>query len=53
MRKSELFLNGGVNPNFLKHIECCNFQIITEMYMKVYISGMEMSQRIHFDIKFY
>ena len=33
---------------FLKHIECCNFQIITEIYVKVYISGMEMSQRIHF-----
>ena len=34
--------------NFLKHIECCNFQTITVMYIKVYISGMEMSQRIHF-----
>ena len=33
---------------FLKHIECCNFQTITVMYIKVYISGMEMSQRIHF-----
>ena len=32
----------------LKHIECCNFQIIAEMYIKVYISGMEMSQRIRF-----
>ena len=36
------------NLKILKHIECCNFQIITEMYIKVYISGMEMSQRIHF-----
>ena len=31
-----------------KHIKCCNFQTITVMYIKVYISGMEMSQRIHF-----
>ena len=27
---------GGVNPIFLKHIECCNFQTITVMYIKVY-----------------
>ena len=33
---------------FFKHIECCNFQTITVMYLKVYIFGMEMSQRIHF-----
>ena len=33
---------------FLKHIECYNFQTISVMYIKVYISGMEMSQRIHF-----
>ena len=42
------FLTGVWTQIFLKHIECCNFQIITEMYIKVYISGMEMSQRIHF-----
>ena len=41
-------INGVWTQIFLKHIECCNFQIITEMYIKVYISGMEMSQRIHF-----
>ena len=39
-------VKGSVNPIFLKHIECCNFQTITVMYTKVYISGMEMSQRI-------
>ena len=40
--------------HFFKHIECCNFQIITEMYIKVYISGMgnELGESI-FDIKFY
>ena len=43
-----LFVNGGLNPIFFKLIECCNFQIITEMYIKVYISEMKMSQRIHF-----
>ena len=53
MRNSEknvLFsLKGDVNPIFLKkHIESCNFQIVTEMYIKVYISGMEMSQKMHF-----
>ena len=41
-------IKGGVNPFFLKHSECCNLQSITVMYIKVYISGMEMSQRIHF-----
>ena len=39
---------GGVNLNFLKHIKSCNFQTITVMYIKVYISGMKMSQRTHF-----
>ena len=34
--------------NFVKHIECCNFQTITVIHIKVYISGMEMSQKIHF-----
>ena len=38
----------GVNPIFFKHIECLNFQTITVMYKKVYISGMEMSQKIYF-----
>ena len=33
---------GGVNP-FFKHIECCNFQTIPVMYIKVYIFRMEMS----------
>ena len=48
---AELFstsFNGVWTQFFFKHIECYNFQIITEMYIKVYISGMEMSQRIHF-----
>ena len=39
----------GCEPKcFLKHIECCNFQTITVVYIKVYISGMEMRQRIRF-----
>ena len=42
------WLTGVWTQFFLKHIECCNFQIITEMYIEVYISGMEMSQWIHF-----
>ena len=29
-------------------IEFCNFQTIIVMFMKVYISGIEMSQKIHF-----
>ena len=33
---------------FLKHIKCCNFQTITLMYIKVYISGIKMSQKIRF-----
>ena len=41
-------LTGVWTQIFLKHIDCCNFQIITEMYIKVYFSGMEMSQWIHF-----
>ena len=44
-----IYVKGGVNPIFFfKHIECCNFQTITVMYIKVYISGMKMSQRINF-----
>ena len=42
------FLKGGVNPEIMKTIARCNFLIITVMYIKVYISGMEMSQRIRF-----
>ena len=42
------WFKGSVNPEILKNIACCNFLIITVMYIKVYISGMEMSQRIHF-----
>ena len=41
-------LKGVRTQIFLKHIECCNFQNITVIYIKVYISGMEMSQRIFF-----
>ena len=41
-------LRGVWTQIFLKHIECCNFQTVIVVYIKVYISGMEMSQRIHF-----
>ena len=41
-------IKGCVNPEIVKNIACCNFLIITVIYIKVYISGMEMSQRIHF-----
>ena len=47
------FIYGGVNPGIVKNIKRSNFLIITVMYIKVYISGVEMSQSIHFDIKFY
>ena len=39
---------GSINPEIVKNIARCNFLIITVMYIKVYISGMEMSQRIRF-----
>ena len=39
---------GSVNPELVKNIARCNFLIITVMYMKVYIFGMEVSQRIRF-----
>ena len=39
---------GGVNPEIVKTIARCNFVIVTVMYIKIYISGMEMSQRIRF-----
>ena len=32
---------GGVNPEIVKNIAHFNFLIITVMYIKVYISGME------------
>ena len=38
----------GVNPEIVKTIARYNFLIITVMYIKVYIFGMEMSQRIYF-----
>ena len=39
----------GVNPEIVKNIARCNFLVIkTVMYIKVYISGMEMSQRVCF-----
>ena len=41
-------LTGVLTQHFMKHIEYCNFQTITLMYIKVYIAGMEMNQRIHF-----
>ena len=37
---------GSVNPEIVKNIARSNFLIITVMYIKVYISGMEMS--LHF-----
>ena len=42
------WFKGGVNPEIVKTIARCNFVIITVMYIKVYISEMEMSQRIRF-----
>ena len=42
------FLDGGVNPDIVKNIARYNFQIATVMYIKVYIFGVEMSQRIYF-----
>ena len=44
-------LRAGCEPNFVKTYRVLyNFQTITVMYInfKVYISAMEMSQRIHF-----
>ena len=42
-----------MNPEIVKNIANCNFLIITLMYIKVYISGMEMSQRIFFFFFFF
>ena len=41
---------GSRKPEIVKNIASCysNFLIITMMYIKVYISGMEMSQRVRF-----
>ena len=44
---SDLKVKGSVNPEIVKNIARYNFLIITVMYIKVYISGMEMSQKIH------
>ena len=41
-------VEGSVNPEIVKNIARCNFLIITVMFIKVYISGIEMSQRIRF-----
>ena len=41
-------VNVGVNPEILKNTKCRNFLNLTVMYVKVYISRMEMGQRIHF-----
>ena len=43
----------GVNPEILKNRDCHKFRTITVMNIKVYIFGMEISQRIYFDINFY
>ena len=40
-------LRGVSTQFFLNIVECCNFQTMTVMYIKVYIFGMEMSHRIH------
>ena len=46
MKSCQVPLRGVWTQNFLKHIECCNFQ--TTIIYKSIFSGMEMSQRIHF-----
>ena len=54
--KQHYEVNGCVNPKTMKNTARCNFLIMTLKYIKVYISGMEMNQRIRlivFDIKFY
>ena len=41
----------GVNPEILENRKCLNFLTLTEMYVKIYISRMEIKaliQRIHF-----
>ena len=39
---------GVKNPDISENRKCRNFQTLTVMYVKVYISRMEMSQRINF-----
>ena len=51
--QSTFVIRGGVNQEIVKNIASCNFLIITVMYIKVYIWGMEMSQGIRCDFKFY
>ena len=41
-------LKVGVNPEIWENRMCRNFETLTVMYVKLYISGMEMSQRIRF-----
>ena len=41
----------GANPEIFKNSEYRNFK--TVIYIKVYIFGLETSQRIYFDIKFH
>ena len=43
----------GVNAEILENKERRNFWTITVMYIKVYTFGMEMSQRIHIDVKYH
>ena len=46
--KFTIFFKRSINPEIVKNIARCNFLSIIVMYIKVYISGIEMSQRIHF-----
>ena len=46
-------VKGSVNPEIVKNTARCNFLIITVMSIKVYISRMEISHRIRFDVIFY
>ena len=36
---------GSVNPEIVKNTARCKFLIVTVMYIKVYISWIEMSQK--------
>ena len=42
-----IVLKESANPEIVKNIAICNFLIINVMYIKVYTSGMEISQKIH------
>ena len=46
-------IKGGVNPIFFKHMECCNFHTITEMYIKYTFFKRKWVIKSIFDIKFY